>query len=116
MKRILFFMAGNVPTSAEQTTLDKLNTLAAKPYEVTTLNAKAQAVYAEPNGLIPCDYVVGDAPAVYSEVPVFDPDAPPIVLPADQAIVTGGQTFQVAGGPTIIASVTDGVLTFGTVV
>lgn len=111
-KKVLFFTAGPVATSAEKTAIEKLNAIAEAPYSVYSRNAAGNFNYGA--GKESADYVAGTIPSAYSAVPVIDPDNPPApTLPANQAIVTSGDTVSgVTGtGTTATITVTDGVIT-----
>lgn len=111
-KKVLFFTAGPVATAAEKTAIEKLNAIAEAPYSVYSRNAIGNFNYGA--GKESADYVAGTIPSAYSAVPVIDPDNPPApTLPANQAIVTSGDTVSgVTGtGTTATITVTDGVIT-----
>ena len=96
MKRINYFTASNVATTAELADIAKLNTAAVAPFDVHVFSQS------NPNygyGKAEADYVAGaPIPAAYSAVPVADPDNPPgtsAPLPATSAIVTNASTLAI---------------------
>uniref|UniRef100_A0AAU6W0Z1 Virion structural protein n=1 Tax=Pseudomonas phage Pavpe01 TaxID=3138545 RepID=A0AAU6W0Z1_9VIRU len=113
MKRIIFYAAGPILTTDEQTALDKFNASAAQPYEVIVMNAKAPA---QSTPLRAADYRYGATPSGYSALPVADPDAPPTAPLSDtQVVIADGAVLPIidAGSATVagaIAVVEDGVL------
>ena len=105
-KKVLFFTAGPVPTGPEQASIDKLNTAADKPYEVTVMNGAQNTTYGETNRLVPCDYVAGTVPTIYNGKTVMNPDAIPVQnLPSTQAVVTNGQKITGVTGSGTVANI-----------
>lgn len=101
-KQVLFFTAGVTATGPELTAIGKLNAAAEAQYAVIVMNAAANTKYGETNRLVPCDYVAGSVPGIYSAKTTIDPDAIPMpALPATSAIVSNGGSVTVknsAGG------------------
>lgn len=77
MQRILYFTAGTTATTLELADIDKLNAAAAPDFEIIVLNGAANSEYGEPDRLIPCDFVAGTIPTIYSAIEEADPDALP---------------------------------------
>lgn len=114
MKKVLYFLAGDVPTGAEQTAIDKLNAVTSPPYAVGVRNTL------HPAGdtlLESADYVAGTIPSDYSATPTIDPDnIPNQGLTATQAIVDSGVdivvpvtgTYATKITPTVVGGVITG--------
>lgn len=96
MKRIIYFTAGPVATSAEIIAMNKFNAVAVAPFDVIAMNTLQSPNYGA--GISPADYVAGTIPSAYSAVPVADPDNPPVPstpLPATSAVVTNASTLPI---------------------
>lgn len=105
-KRILFFTADKIPTTAEMVNIGKFNTAAEQPYEVIVLNGEENAKYGELNRLIPADFAAGTIPTIYNGLPVVLPDAIPVQnLPATQAVVKNGQKITGVTGSGTVANI-----------
>ncbi len=105
-KKVLFFTAGDVPTTDEKAAIAKLNAEAVAPYDVgvrsgirslgTTGNFEA------------CDYVAGTVPNVapWNAKPVINPDSiPNQSLSSTQAIVTNAQKITGVTGSGTVANI-----------
>jgi hypothetical protein len=98
MAKVIYFTAGDVPTTAEQADIAALSLFAVAPFEIAVRNTKA--VGASGVSLEAADYVAcvsgGTLPALYDDAEdfaVFDPANPPVGgLPATSAIVANGGT------------------------
>jgi len=64
MKKILFFVAGKVPTADEAAQIAALNALTSPGYSVGVRNAAENALYG--SGIEPCDLVAGSIPTAYN--------------------------------------------------
>lgn len=107
--KILYFTAGQYPTTEELADIQKLNDAAEQPYSVNVMNAAADVKYGPL--LKDCDYVAGSVPEPYSEVATIDPDNLPVQgLKSTQAVVNSGQTYNVTGG-TVTLTVADNAVT-----
>lgn len=115
MAKVLYFIAGNVPTGPEAADIAKLEAATVAPLEVFIRSNKGNADYGEDRAE-PCDYVAGTLPAsgLYDEVDEIDPDAiPGFVVDTDtQVIVSDGDTLNAVGGGTIAVAVAAGVATY----
>jgi len=70
MTKIIYFLAGAVPTPEELTAFNELN--AATSFELMVRNGTASSSYG--SGVEDCDYVAGSViPTAYSEFPVYEP-------------------------------------------
>lgn len=115
MSKILFFIAGNTPTTAEQAEIDRLNDLATAAFsEVGVRSAEELTTYG--SRVEACDYVAGDIPAAYSAVTDYGDanDDRPLkmdVLPATATIAAAGtqqlQVVKVTGADTLNLTITD---------
>lgn len=76
-KKVIFFTAGQVPTAPELAAIAKLNAVTIPQYQLTVMNAQADATYGQPVRLPPVDFVAGTVPTKYNAVTVIDPDAIP---------------------------------------
>jgi len=110
-KRIIYFTAANVATSAELLDIAELEGIVAPQFELTVYNGAASPNYGA--GIADADYVAGTVPDAYDTpetYPVFDADAPPFVLPAAQAIIADEDVIDI-GGTTYTFTVVDNVVT-----
>lgn len=71
MKKIIFFTAGNVPTSAEIAELQTLEDETS--FAVFVRNGNDAAALKYGNTLESCDLVAGTVPTLYDDVPVYSP-------------------------------------------
>lgn len=74
-KKIIYFIAGIQPTTAEQAAIDKLNAVNIHAYDVKVFNGKANPNYGY--GKRACDYVAGTVPTAYNGIPVLNPNSIP---------------------------------------
>ena len=104
MKRVFFFTAGLLPTADELAIIGRIQSMCEAPFVVTVMNSQASPNYGTP---AVADYVAGEIPTAYDEVPVFDVDEPPRPdnLPETAAIVMDGQAIEVAVSGTYTNSV-----------
>jgi len=114
-KKIIYFTAGSVVTSAEKADIAALNALAVPAYSVQVSNGSVPAGLGKTSDggpvLETCDYVAGSAPAEYSDLPTFDPDDPPAPdVGASRAVVADGQEIEI-GGTTYTFTITGGAIT-----
>jgi len=63
-KKILFFIAGKVPTGAEQAQIDALNALTTPGYSIGVRNGAENASFGY--GIEACDFVAGTIPTAYN--------------------------------------------------
>lgn len=128
MAKIIYFLAGEAPTSGELADIAQLNAAAVAPYSIAVRRGDDVASYSFGAGIEAADYVAGTVPAAYSDeedFPVFDPDnVPPVVNDGDEIDVVNsagdvtktGSIALTAGEasvelPATVAMVTTGVLT-----
>lgn len=114
MKKVIYFTAGDKPTTGEQAEIDALNALAALPYNVVVRNGARSTAFGA--GIEAADYVAGTIPTAYNDAetyPVFDPDAPPApdTLPATQAVVSDAQVLDTDDGGTVTLTIAGGAIT-----
>lgn len=110
-KRIVYFTAASVATTAEKADIVELSGIVAPQFELTVYNGAASPNYGA--GIADADYVAGTIPTAYSDdnvYPVFNADAPPFVLPAAQAIIADEDVIDIAG-TTYTFTVVDNVVT-----
>ena len=112
MPKIIFFTAGGVPTTPEQTEINQIAAFAADPYEFQIRDASKE----DPDKPEDCDYKAGSAPSSYDEVTAFDVDAPPeLAVGADQIVLTDGETTDVeptgSYTDTVTFTIVDGAIT-----
>lgn len=88
MSKIIFFLAGPVPTSGELADIAKLNAAAAAPYEVAVRNGAADSIGDDYGAgiLEDCDFAAGTVPTAYNAIPTVDPDAIPANLPVGSVV------------------------------
>lgn len=98
MAKIIYFIAGNVPTVGEAADIAKLEAATAKPYELVIRSNKALPSYGE-GRFEACDFVAGTIPGA-----VVDADT--------QIVINDGDTLDAVGGGTIAVDITAGVATF----
>lgn len=92
--KVIYFTAGEVPTSGELQDIEKINSVAERGYIVNVSNGSVDSGL---GGIEACNYVAGSIPDEYAEVPVFDVDAPPIPnLPETAAVVYDGDIKEIA--------------------
>lgn len=108
-KKVIYFTAGDVPTTDEKAAIAKLNAEGVAPYEVAVRSAIRPMSSGGP--LEACDYASGTIPTAYNAKPVINPDAIPnqSLLPT-QAIVSNGQQIT-SGGVTYAITVVNNVVT-----
>lgn len=118
MAKIMYFIAGNVPTVDEAADIAKLEAATGAPYELVIRSNKATPNYGE-GRFEAADFVAGTLPAeeaandYYSEIDTIDPDNIPATnVPADGVVVRDGDVLDEEGGGTITVEVTDGVATY----
>lgn len=105
LKKVIYFTAGDVPTTDEKADIAKLNAAAVAPYDVAVRSAIRPMSSGGP--LEACDYASGTIPTAYNAKPVIDPDAIPNQnLSSTQAIVTNGQTITGVTGSGTTATIT----------
>jgi hypothetical protein len=102
MEKIIYFTAGDVPTSGETAAIAALNAFASA-YSVTVSNgAKAPGLGLDGEGdpfLDQADFVAGTVPSIYDELPVFDLGARTVVTDGFEIALDGDvYTFTVEGG------------------
>lgn len=108
-KKVIFFTAGDVPTSGELASIAKLNAEAVAPYDVAVRSGIRPMQSGGP--LEACDYVSGTVPTAYNAKTVINPDSiSNQSLSSTQAIVTNGQQIT-SGGTTYIITVVNNVVT-----
>jgi hypothetical protein len=113
MKKVLFFIAGRVPTGSETTALNAL-LAETEQVNVQVRTASEQATYG--SNLEQADYVAGaSVPSAYSSVPVYKSGA---TLPSTQAVVSNGValtipvtgTYATKATPTVVNGVVTGIV------
>lgn len=116
LKKVLYFTAGDVPTTGEKADIDKLNAAAVAPYEVGVRSAIRSLGTA--GNYESADYVAGSVPAVapWNAIDVIDPDAiPNQSTSATQAVIESGVDIVVpvtgTYTNTITPTIVDGVIT-----
>jgi hypothetical protein len=100
--KIIYFTAGDVPTSGETAAIAALNTFV-NEYSLTVSNgAKAPGLGLDGAGdpfLDQADFVAGTVPSIYSEVPVFSLAGRAVINDGDELTLAGTiYTFTVEGG------------------
>lgn len=112
MTKIIYFTAGEQPTTGELAEIAKFNAAAVAPFELVVRRADVSNSYGA--AVEATDYVAGTPAAPYDgpSYDVADPDNPPTGgnLPAAQAVVYDGQVIAVTGGSATI-TVAAGVVT-----
>jgi hypothetical protein len=106
-KKVIYFTAGDVPTTDEKADIAKLNAAAATPYEVAVRSGIRSL--GTTGNFEAADYVSGTVPASapWNAKPVIDPDAiPNQSLSSTQAIVTNGQQIEGVSGNGNTATIT----------
>lgn len=103
MKRVIFYAADGILTGPEQAALDKFNAAAQPAFDVLVMNAKAPA---QATPVRAGDYRYGATPADYSALPVANPDSPPNLLAATQAVVANAQQLTVPVTGTYVTKAT----------
>lgn len=111
MKKIIFFTAGSVPTSAEITALQEIENETS--FAVFVRNAKDAAKMQYGSDREECDLTAGTVPTIYSDVPAYTPGGE---LPDGTAAVADAATVVVqnsagAAPHNATASVTGNTLT-----
>lgn len=102
--KVIYFTAGEKPTTEELADIAKLNAVAAQGYVVNVSNSTVDSGLGT---IEACDYVAGTVPDDYSEVPVFDVDSPPIPnLPATAAVVYDAEALTVTVTGTYVDTAT----------
>lgn len=119
--KIIYFIAGHVPTAGEAADIAKLEAgmVVGAPYSLSIRSNLAISEYGDER-FETCDFVAGTLPSdsaantFYGAIDTIDPDAVPGVITdsATQVIVTDGDTLDDAGGGTIAVAVADGVATY----
>lgn len=116
LKKVLFFTAGDVPTTDEKADIAKLNAAAVAPYEVGVRSAIRGL--GTTGNFEATDYVSGTVPNVapWNAKPVIDPDAiPNQSTSATQAVIDSGVgiVVPVTGTytDTITPTIVDGAIT-----
>lgn len=107
-KKILFFIAGTMATTDEQSAI---NAILSSEFDLDIRTNLKPATY----GSAPesCDYVAGTVPATHSTKPVW----PGAIIGPEQALVNSGDDVLVDFGSGVpapglaVANITDGVLT-----
>lgn len=69
--KILFFIAAQVATAAEQRQIDALTALTSKGYEIGVRTALSNVADMTPNEIEDCDFVAGSVPTEYDDIPTF---------------------------------------------
>ena len=111
--KIIYFTAGDVPTSGELADIAALNAFC-DGYSLTVSNG-AVAPNLGADVLDDADFVAGTVPALYDEVAVIDPDAPfATAVGAGNAIVADEDELTLAGS-VYTFTVEDGAITAITV-
>lgn len=118
MAKIIYFIAGNVPTVGEAADIAKLEAATAQPYELAIRSNKQLPAYGE-GRFEDCDFVAGTLPAdedandFYAAIDEIDPDAIPATgVRDDQVVLTDGDELDAVGGGTIAVAIADGVATY----
>lgn len=93
-KKVIFFTAGDIPTTQEKADIATLNALAAAPFEVVVRSKNGNHSFG--TGIEAADYKAGDPPSSYSGVTALTGQSgtalfPATGLPSDCAIVRNGQ-------------------------
>lgn len=111
LKKLIYFTAGDVPTTDEKADIAKLNAVTVAPYEVAVRSSVRPMSSGGSNEA--CDYVSGTIPdiAFYEGKTLVDANAiPNQFLVPSQAIVSNGQNVTV-GEITYQLTVVNNVLT-----
>jgi len=104
LKKVIYFTAGDVPTTDEKADIAKLNAAAVAPYDVAVRSAIRPMSSGGP--LEACDYASGTVPTAYNAKPVIDPDAISNQnLSSTQAIVTNAQKITGVTGSGTVANI-----------
>lgn len=117
MAKVIYFTAGELPTTDEKAEIAALNAFAVAPFEVVVRNGAAMALAVAP--FEETDYVAGTPPSTvptgatqYNDMPAFDPASPPESgLPGTIALVADEQELIIAGDGTYVFTVVDGAIT-----
>lgn len=113
LKKVIYFTAGDVPTTGEKADIAKLNAAAVAPYDVAVRSGIRSLGTA--GNYESADYVAGTVPASapWNAIDVLDPDAIPNQNVSDtQVILNDGDTLDEAGGGTIAVAIVGGVATY----
>lgn len=112
-KKVLYFTAGDVPTTDEKADIAKLNAEAVASYEVGVRSAIRGL--GTTGNFEATDYVSGTVPNVapWNAKPVIDPDDIPNQSVSDtQVVLNDGDELDAVGGGTIAVAIVDGVATY----
>lgn len=92
MAKIIYFTAGDLPTTQEKAEIAALNALAVAPFEVVVRSAARSLAFGAGNEA--ADFKDGTPPSSYNGTPALDLTAPPATaLPAGYALVADGQVI-----------------------
>lgn len=87
-KKIIYFIAGQKPTTEEAAEIADLQATVEPDYTLSVRSNAGSPIYSDDN-LEPCDYVAGTVPTAYNAVDEFDPEKLPValqILPATVSI------------------------------
>jgi len=118
-KKVIYFTAHDVPTSAEKSAITTLSQQAAAPYKVMVRSSsrarlrstREAADYAA--GAIPPNYRDGGIDSGTSLYTVYSTTDPPdpATLVSTQAILRDGDSITLAGGGVVVVSVSNNTIT-----
>lgn len=102
-QKVIYFIAGTVPTTEELSDISKLNAAGVAAYETLVVSSQQSAEYSAGRP-IPADFVAGTVPDAYKVdqdpeedpiYPVIDPDAIPSGVADNQVVFTDGDELTI---------------------
>jgi hypothetical protein len=117
--KVIYFTAGDVPTTAEKAAITTLSAQAAKPYTVSVRSSRRARLRATPEttdyvaGAIPPNYRDGGIDSGTSLYTVYSITNPPdpATLPSAQAILRDGDEIALTGGGSVVVAVSGNTVT-----